>query len=200
MVNQVLKEDSLLVDELHGQINDSLNNWIEHYLYSVRLFRSQPWMLDPTICINSDRDKLLVSVNSNISDSYDSMDQLTYLYGVNIEGKWYFFFGPVQFVNREKKDNGEYRAHTHKELHEKTIKNVYRGYLKRSDDGLYEINDAFFGNMGCTDSPRPGYCQCKSCDTFEDWVLYTVKENWQKRDRTDYQKIRQNEQKPPLKL
>ena len=158
------------------------------------------YSVDELVCINSKRYKLLASVNSNIDDPDGSLDQLTYLYGVKIDDGWYFFFGPAQFVYREEDEKGGYRAHTPSELHDKTVKHVYRGYLRRGDDGSYEINDGFFSNMGCRDGPRPGYCQCKTCETFEDWVLYTVRENWQKRDRTDYKKIKENEQKPQRKL
>ena len=131
------------------------------------------------------------------------MDHLKDLIGVKIDEKWYFYWGGSQGIYQHKTEhNGKevWTPNTFEKLHDLAVQHVYQGYLERGSDGSYEINDEFFSNMGCRDGPRPGYCQCKTCETFEDWVLYTVRENWQKRDRTDYKKIRENEQESPLKL
>jgi hypothetical protein len=191
-------------DFIWTNLQDSIDLWRTNRLEWSALLNIDEWQLDSTICINSSKNKLVGTILKKCTyHTSCRQDDLQYIYGVKIEGVWFFFYGGTQVLTQHKSTVGGkevWTPNTFEELHDFAVKLVYRGYLRRGDDGSYEINDGFFSNMGCRDGPRPGYCQCKTCETFEDWVLYTVRENWQKRDRTDYKKIKENEQKPQRKL
>ncbi|WP_149244329.1 hypothetical protein [Dyadobacter sp. 32] len=110
-------------------------------------------------------------------------DGLTYLYGVKVDRKWFFFDGPYLAVPRE-----FYQKDTSKPLSVEILKSIameeiFRGYLKKNkQSGELEINDGFFasltGNGGCAD--------CKTQAQWDSVYLATVRENWKNRDTSTY--------------
>ena len=73
------------------------------------------------------------------------------------------------------------------------MKEVFSGYLiqKQKDAGFwknnfspeyeYVINDKFFEQMINKNRNGGGYGSCFECKTFDDYVLYLVNLNWQKK-------------------
>jgi len=62
------------------------------------------------------------------------------------------------------------------------MKNIFQGYLKKCSTGQLEVNEAFFGDL-------TSVAWCVNCTTQAQWdsaYLAVVRDNWKKRDNTDY--------------
>ncbi|WP_341226723.1 hypothetical protein [uncultured Arcticibacterium sp.] len=168
-------------DELMITINDTINNWKKNQLEGYNYKPTVEVRVDSIIAMNKAKDKIVFAELRRIGEKHIS-DDLTYMYGVKIEGNWYFFGGPTIVLFRKSPET----PHTFEELSDLAYKNIFRHYLKRKSNGELEINEKFFESMENKNLSADGFGSCFECKTFEEYVMYLVKDNWSRRDTTDY--------------
>jgi len=123
---------------------DSIKLWAFNRLGYNAIYADHPWYLDSLVCFNELADRCVMALSYQLEKeaNHDGMD---YLYGAQIKGKWYFFFGGGHFTLP--------RDYYHSDIHiplnieqfnEIAADNIFRGYLNKNKDGVWEINDAFF--------------------------------------------------------
>jgi hypothetical protein len=171
-------------NHLRQSINDSLNIYSLRGLKTYSAFYCDSWRLDDIITINSEKNKIITTANFYKREGC-SNNKLVFIYGVLIEKKWYFFRGGTQYLLGDE-------ALCFEELHDLAVEHVYRGYLKRGSGGEYEINDAFFSDLTSTawwlDGVEP-----KSQKEWNNIYERIVRENWERRDTTDWERVRREE-------
>jgi len=126
---------------------------------------------DTLLCFNTTLDKMLTIRLGRQLLPIGKLDAMTYYYGVKITNKWYFFSGPVLFVERMDLS----KPTSFSELHQTALEQVFRGCLKKSPKGEWEINDKFFSDL-----TGGGICyECKTQEDFNKVYLEVVNRNWQ---------------------
>ena len=130
-------------EKAYSQMNDSLNNWIDSNLKIIQNLKVNTWELDSLLCFKSEGNKLIGAIKVQLSKYDDAThDGIHYIYGIKIDDKWFFFYGPYLVAPRNQQIR--YVPNTFEELHNIVMKEVFRGYLKKSSTGNWEINDSFF--------------------------------------------------------
>src|SRR5690606_20252584 len=114
-------------------------------------------------------------------------------YGVNINGKWYFFKGPFIVLFRENYQKDVHTSLSFEKLHEIAMENVFRGYLKKKDKGFFgnifgktewEVNENWFKSH----FESVGWCgHCTTQAQWDSTFLHFSKEKWKYRDTTNYE-------------
>lgn len=157
-------------DSVYKSANDSLILWAEKSLKSYVQNKYDDWQLDSLICFNKEKDKcIMVILFRSTYFNYATLDNINYLNGVKIKEKWYFFEGPSVVFPRERG-----KPTTFENLHELAIKKILKGYLKKSQEGGWEINDSFFNDL-----TGGGICfECKTQEDFDKVYLEIVNRNW----------------------
>jgi hypothetical protein len=149
---------------------------------------------DSLLCFNSDSNKFVTAL---LEQNDNVMDGLDFYYGVKINSKWYFFPGAKIYLPRKNYQKDIRTPLSFAKLHEIAMREVFSGYLiekkTKKDMGWwkntfapkysysYEINESFFEGMANKNQSGRGYGSCFDCQTFEDYVLYLVRKNWEKR-------------------
>lgn len=110
------------------------------------------------------------------------MDDITYLNGVKIADKWYFFSGGTLFLPRKYYQKDIHTSLSFEKMKQLAIKEIYSTYLKKGANGEWEVNEKFFADLTsgawCTD--------CKTQTQWDSAYLVQVRLNWQKRDYKEY--------------
>jgi hypothetical protein len=137
------------------QLLDSMKNW--RRLDIKPILRFYPYQIDTLICFNNAKDKLITTLNSSISTKAEDTfsDQILYIYGTKIRGRWYFFSGPGMVIQREKNKPSSFIK-----LHELAVDYVFQHYLYQDKTGVLKINDSFFSDFtsaawGVSGWPKP---------------------------------------------
>lgn len=194
--NRIIDFTSLRIGEanywkIHEMMLDSISNWERNGLPSWRIDSTTvEFEVDSVFCINKNLDKIIAAHLGRQLLSSGTLDGIAYLYGVKIEEKWYFFSGPTMYVPRYKEHL--YTPTSFTKLHEIAMDNIFKGYLKKNkQSGEWEINEGFFAGMENKNNPEvsSGYGSCFECQSFEEYVLYRVKKNWEKRDTPNYEPL-----------
>jgi hypothetical protein len=170
---------------VYKSANDSIENWSKNRLIGFKAEYYTHWQLDSLICFNVKKDKCIMSIL--IQESQTTSNGLDYLYGVKINKKWYFFSGPYIYLPDEMFDNTNNKPLSFEKLHEIAMKQIYQGYLKPNGFlglGGYEINEDFFQDLTSI-AWYPGSAP-KNQAEWDAIYLKIVQENWAKRDTTVY--------------
>lgn len=166
-----------LYDNVYIMSNDSINNWVKKNLRSMH----DKWQIDSLICFNNKVDKVIMSINSQSYYPNSTMDDLQFFYGVKIKDQWYFFTGATAYLPRKNYQKDITTPLSFEKLHEIAMKEVFGGYLIKDEKGNWMINDKFFERMENKNQTGSGYGSCLTCKTFEEYVMYLVNLNWQKK-------------------
>lgn len=167
---------------------DSINSWISNDLYISKMQRySTQWKLDSLACFNSQRDKAVFAVLNQRSSTVSN--SINFLYAVEIERKWYFFYGPTIYLDT---DGVNAPQANFTKLHEIAMQEVFRGYLRKKDLGFwrnvfgkaeYEVNEGWFKSH----FEGPGWDRnCRTAECYEKLYLAKVQNNWKHRDTTNH--------------
>ena len=78
------------------------------------------------------------------------------------------------------KDN--YTPLSWEKLNEIAMQEIFSGYLKKDQNGEWQINDGFFDDIVHKNINTTGYDECFECKTEEEYVMYMVRKNWRQRD------------------
>jgi len=171
---------------MYNQLNDSIRNWRNHRLrwYDVdsTLVQSR---VDSLLCVNQQANKMITASLSRRVGKNNVMDGIVHYYGVKIDEQWYFFSGATMHIPREFHQKDIHTPLSFEKLKQIATYNIYRGYLKKNNQGEWEINEGFFSRMIPKNQTAGGYGSCFECETEEEYVLYLVQKNWQQRNTTN---------------
>jgi hypothetical protein len=179
-------------DSLYNSANDSIKSWVNARLKNY-LKCENGYFLDSVFCINKTKTKVVYALSQQdfITKGANS-DYMQHFYGVKIKEKWYFFQGATLVLPRENYQEDIHTPLSFEKLHELSMKHVFTGYLKHNNwlsrlflgKDEYEINETFFKEIPCRNLSGEGFGSCLKCKTEDEYYLYMVNKNWQKRDTT----------------
>ncbi|GHT86376.1 hypothetical protein FACS18947_6190 [Bacteroidia bacterium] len=180
--NCINKSQVLLGEEywlVYNSAVDSINSWIDNEIGNFSYWRSLiNYQLDSVLCVNKERDKIIMSILLPYIGEKGIQDDIEYFYGVKVQGQWYFFGGPTLVLPREFYQEDIHTPLSFEKLKQIATAEIYRGYLKKGRNGQWEINENFFQDL-------TSVAWCTDCTTQEDWdrkYLLIISENWSKRD------------------
>ncbi|TXI15495.1 MAG: hypothetical protein E6Q66_03230 [Pedobacter sp.] len=148
--NKILKISRSTIGEqeynrVYKQVSDSLNTWCLAKLPAYESVWYYTYRLDSVLCFNSEKDRMVTAILVQCDLSTCQMDNVHYFYGAKIKGQWYFFFGGgTMAIPRENYQSDIHIPLSFQKLHELAMNNMFRGYLKKNKDGVWQINEAFF--------------------------------------------------------
>lgn len=175
-----------LYDQIYQNMNDSIRLWVESDLRLWRYFKDSTLLLcevDSILCFNTKKDKVITMIHRQ-SQTYNSVnDSEWYFYGVKIYERWYFFDGAEMVLPREYCQEDVHTPLSFETLKLLAAKYVYKNYLKKNNNGNWEINDRFFEHIANKNRTTSGYGSCFHCKTEDEYYLYLVAENWSERNK-----------------
>nr|WP_321426941.1 hypothetical protein [uncultured Acetobacteroides sp.] len=161
---------------IYHQAGDTVKKWIENDIeYFNDVVFGKTITVDSLLCFNSNKTKLITAILTRKYWNTES-DGITYFYGVNIDGNWYFFQGPFIVISREMyvSKSKIHEPLSFEMLHEIAMKEVFNGYLKKGSKGKWEVDDSFFADI-------TSQAWCTTCHSQADWdstYLSIVRKNW----------------------
>lgn len=175
--------------DIYNQATDSIKNWCLNRLLVYKELWSYDYKLDSLLCFNTTGNRFIGVLLIPCIEKGCSQDDIRFLYGAKVSGKWYFFSGATIVLPREYYQKDNHTPLSFEKLHEIAMKEVFGGYLKKSDKGEWEINDAFFTsqfeglgwgdfNRQDKDSSLKGHRFTNQKDYYEYLYLEKVRNNW----------------------
>ena len=158
---------------IYNNANDSINKWKNDSLQVVLRLFYHNWILDSTLCFNSDSNRFFSSTLTQIEGFKNATsDDINEFGGAKIDGRWYFFFlSGSLVVPREHYQEDMYSPLSFEKLSEVAHKEIMQGALKKNKEGSYIPNDDFF--------KQKFYDQwgwgCDKCKTQYDWDTLTMR-------------------------
>ena len=133
-------------EKIRQQALDSLNSWCNAELLSYRsICYSRTYRLDSTVCFNGEKDRMVKAIYVKCNDPSGKTEDVSYFWGVKVNGKGYFFGGGgTMVVLREHYQKDIHQPVSFEKLHELAMEDMLRGYIKQNEAGQWEVNDAFF--------------------------------------------------------
>lgn len=115
----------------YDALNDSLNNWYNK-LPSAEFMKNGAWQLDSLICFNKSSNRFVTCLMCKCQKYKTcNAEDLHFLYGAKISGKWYFFLGATLYLPRNMYQKDIHTPLTFAKLHEIALKEIYEGYLNK---------------------------------------------------------------------
>ena len=189
--NCMNKSQALLDDEywlVYNSAIDSINSWIDNKIGNFAYWHSLiNYQLDSVLCVNKEQNKIIMSILLPYIGEKGTGDQIEYFYGVKIDNQWYFFCGPTLVLPREFYQEDIHTPLSFEKLKQIATYNVYRGYLKKNEQGEWVINDKFFeyhfkgSGWGCGHLNEKGqWVDTCSDKQFEQLYLNNAESVWKK--------------------
>lgn len=174
--------------EVYQLGNDSIRFWVANNLSTYLSERLNEWKLDSIICFNESGDKCVMAICKRSTFFKDQIgDGLTYFYGVKIKKEWYFFKGPYIAIPRKAYQEATHSPLPFSKLHKIAMDNIFKGYLKKNKESRkWEINDNFFARFYERDAYNYPFT---TQEAWEESWLKLMRENWEKRDTTNYKPL-----------
>lgn len=178
---------------VYKSASDSLQSWKSNLLSAYKYCRINTCLIDSLICFNKQADKCIMALckQSTYYKNQDA-DGITFLYGVKVNSKWYFFSGPYIVLPRENYQKDVNTPLSFTKLHEIAMQEIFHGYLKKKDLGFwrntfgkeeYEVNEGWFKSH----LESGGWCgHCSTQAQWDSTFLHMSNEKWKYRDTTDY--------------
>jgi hypothetical protein len=179
----LIGEDKYL--EIGKDVSDSIMNWIDNELSAYVALKLYPHKLDSIMCFNKSKNKFITAILFQCSIPECRQENIWYFYGIKIADKWYFYAGPTMVIPRDPKNLTTPTSFT--KLHEIAMDNIFKGYLKKNKEtGEWEINEDFFARFYERDAYNFPFT---TQEAWEESWLKLMRENWHKRDTTNYQPL-----------
>ncbi|MEO9218217.1 MAG: hypothetical protein ABI315_06525 [Bacteroidia bacterium] len=129
--------------DIHSTLNDSINIYVDSLL---KCFLGQylwPWEVDSLVCINSNKTKLVTTINSSSGSCKECVsDEIIKLLGKKIDGVWYFFeSGESLIVPRDMYGKDEMHTLCFHELSQIARKEFLGSAIIKNAAGEYVVND-----------------------------------------------------------
>jgi len=163
---------------IYQMANDSILNWSKNELGLWKYFGNlTDYRLDSVFCVNEAADRIVFSIfrRTMIDDAFS--DGISYFYSKKIRNTWYFFEGAYMVLPRESYQKGIRTPLGFEKLKQIATYNIYRGYLKKNNQGEWKINDRFFSTFNKDAYNYPFTTQ----EAWEESWLKLARENWTKK-------------------
>lgn len=168
---------------VYNKARDSVNYWIKNNLSSYVGLKLNTWQIDSLVCFNKDANKCIMTLLMQSTFFKKAiMDDITYLNGVKITNKWYFFSGGTLVLPREYYQKDIHTPLSFEKMKQLAMKEKYNNYLKKDANGAWNVNETFFSDL-------TSVAWCTDCKTQAQWdsaYLAQVRLNWKKRDYKEY--------------
>ena len=165
--------------KLYSQVSDTVEMWTANQL-GLNTFKKGEfeYQIDSLLCLNDSHDRLVTCILMQTVLQPSTSDGLIYLYGQNVNAKWYFVRGASIVIPRSMvKGQNVSKPLSYHQLHEIALHEVYRGYL----DNLGNINEDWFKQH----FEEPGMCgNCKTSEEFKKRFYVSAMAQWANRDTT----------------
>ncbi|WP_149244330.1 hypothetical protein [Dyadobacter sp. 32] len=171
---------------VYKNAGDSITNWIDNEIQFFERFKIDSCKLDSLVCFNSEGDKAIMARLAQCRRDC-TQDDIHFFYGVKIKKQWYFFSGSTIIIIREAYGYPKHTPLPFTKLHEIAMDNIFKGYLKKNkESGKWEINDNFFARFYERDAYNYPFT---TQEAWEESWLKLMRENWEKRDTTNYKPL-----------
>lgn len=154
--NEALNEESTLIKAsssvysvkefraIATSIQDTVNQWCLNKLSRVVGETAWGFKIDTIKCFNTTGDRLVTAIHVACKDTNCVQDEIKYLFGEKIDGRWYFFRGASVTIPRTMvKEHDIHTPLSYQQLHQIAINEIFGGYL--NPDG--SINETFFTSL-----------------------------------------------------
>ena len=143
--NKYVAEHFGTYQPIYNQITNCIKVCLDSMVSSYSTEYYDEWHVDSLLCINSESDKLVTTVNQSSGvGSNAGSDQIEKLLAKKINGKWYVFkAGEALTVPRDFYGRDSLHPINFYELSQIARKEFLEGALKEQADGSYEVNDEF---------------------------------------------------------
>lgn len=135
---------------IYNAMNDSVKVWAKNELGLYKYFNNDSikygitYQIDSLLCFNIQKNMCFTAILRRHIDEEEVMDSIWHFFGIKINNQWYFFDGASLGLPREYYQEDIHVPLSFEKLKELAMKHLYQGYIHRSKDGSWEINDAFF--------------------------------------------------------
>jgi len=164
-----------LYERVYQAANDSIEKWLFNDLSGYAYWKGNDWRLDSLLCFSNCVNKCIMTlmVRDTLYKPANS-DGISYFYGVKIRNVWYFFTGAHMVVPRRFYQKDIHTPLSFEKLKEIATTNIYCGYLKKNQQGEWEINERFFDQVVPVSNLKPR----DRLKTEEEYVRFMVEVNW----------------------
>lgn len=135
---------------IYNAMNDSVKAWAENELGLFRYFNRDSvdygveYRIDSLLCFNAQKNMCFTGILRQMTYEDENSDSIWHFFGIKINNQWYFFGGATLILPRDFYQKEDQPPLSFEKLKELAMKHLYQGYIHRSKDGSWEINDAFF--------------------------------------------------------
>jgi hypothetical protein len=172
---------------VYSKLNDSVQTWAQNGLgYYRYLGYSKAYVIDSLLSFNTKKERVVGALLMKQLLTEGVQDDIWFMYGVRIKDHWYFYSGPTVVLPREYYQKDTHTPLSFEKLHEIAMKEIFSGFLKKDEEGEWQINDRFFDQVvpKSNEPVASGFGECFTCKSQEEYVMYVVRKNWQYRDTT----------------
>jgi hypothetical protein len=169
--------------EIFNFLQDSVRSWTANGLgYFSFLNVSMNYRIDSLLCFNEKKNKMVGAIPMQQLLPDGVQDDIWFLFGVKIDQDWYFLSGSTVVLPRKYYQKDIHTPLSWEKLSELSMKHIFSGYLKKNQNGEWQINDRFFDDIVHKNINTTGYDECFECKSGEEYVMYMVRENWRQKD------------------
>lgn len=135
---------------IYDAMNDSVKVWVDNELGLYKYFNRAPneygvkYQIDSLLCFNEQRNMCFTSILRQMQSPTSNSDGIWHFFGIRIKEKWYFFDGAELILPRDIYQKDDYPPLSFEKLKELAMKHLYYGYIRKSKDGEWYINETFF--------------------------------------------------------
>lgn len=171
---------------IYDAMNDSIKVWIDNELGLYKYYNRTAeeygvkYQIDSLLCFNEQRNMCLTSVLRQMQGQTSNSDGIWYFFGIRIKGQWYFFGGAEMILPRDFYQKEDYPPLSFEKLKELAMEHLYQGYARKSKEGEWYINDAFFNRYYEYDAYNSKVTSKAARDSS--W-LKACRENWSERNK-----------------
>lgn len=190
-------------------LNDSVNIYVDSLLKSFTGEYIWGWQVDSMICINSQHDKLVTTLNISSGNCKTCVsDEIIKILGKKINGKWFFFKGGgTLIIPRDMYGKDAVHPLTFHELSQIARKEFLESALIKNDKGEYIVSDkwvdAHFYNAGFDSftfhrnpgmvSPGEEYQMPRDKEKTDSVHWFLILDKWKhKIDTNEYKPLQRN--------
>ena len=170
---------------IYNAMNDSVKVWTENNLGLYKYFDSSmtygvEYQIDSLLCFNLQKNMCFTGILRRHIESDEVIDSIWHFFGIKINGQWYFFDGASLGLPREFYQEDLHTPLSFDKLKELAMKHLFQTYLRKSQDGEWVINDAFFNDYYKYDAVnRPVTTEAERDSSW----LRACERNWSRRNK-----------------
>lgn len=171
---------------IYNAMNDSVKVWADNHLWIYKYFNRDSidygveYRIDSLLCFNKQRNMCFTGILRQLTDKDDNSDSIWHLFGIKINGQWYFINGAALILPREYYQKEIHTPLSFEKLKELAMKYLYINYLHKEKNGKMEINEGFFERYYKYDAYNNSVTTEAKRDSS--WIK-ACKDNWKQKNK-----------------